>query len=108
MRNPRTDTKKKVKASAKKARASAKKKAAARKAADKKGSKKKPAKKKPAKKKGKKIKTPIKKKCCTCGKVKQVKTKDGTNFWKNAKSPDGLRAQCKQCFYDWRNAREEE
>jgi hypothetical protein len=103
--NKRTDkkskatTKAKVKASAKKARASAKKKAAARKANEK----------KPAKKKGKKVPTPKKKRCCTCGKTKQVKLKDGSvNFWKNSKSPDGLRAQCKQCFYDWRDSTKEE
>lgn len=47
-------------------------------------------------------KTPKYKVCCTCGEKKAVKTKDGTNFWKNASSPDGLRAQCKLCFYTWR------
>lgn len=51
---------------------------------------------------------PKKKKCRTCGKTKQVKTKSGTNFWRNARSKDGLRDQCKDCFYEYRNAAKEE
>lgn len=41
--------------------------------------------------------------CRTCGTRKPVATKTGTNFWANSNAPDGLRDECKDCFYAWRH-----
>lgn len=45
---------------------------------------------------------PKSKVCRTCGQRKPVRTKTGINFWKNARTADGLRDECKDCFYEWR------
>lgn len=40
--------------------------------------------------------------CRTCGVRKPIQDKDGVNFWKNSCNEDGLRDECKDCFYGWR------
>ncbi len=50
---------------------------------------------------------PKSKVCRTCGHRKPISTKTGINFWKNSSNEDGLRDECKDCFYEWRNANNE-